>query len=72
MGERYSQKENVRRNLVQPYYTSDLSVQKSFNLREKVLKASLEVNNLLGQDYEVVLNYPMPKANFKVSLSMEL
>lgn len=71
-GERYSQKENVRRNLVQPYYTSDLSVQKSFNLRENVLKASLEVNNLLGQDYEVVLNYPMPKTNFKVSLSIEL
>ena len=71
-GERYSQKENVRRNHVQPYYTSDLSLRKSVILKDKVLKASLEINNLLGQDYEVVLNYPMPKTNFRLSLSIEL
>ena len=36
------------------------------------LKASLEVNNLLSQDYDVILNYPMPKRNYRASLTVEL
>lgn len=35
-------------------------------------KVSCEVNNLLNQDYDVILNYPMPLRNFRVSISIEL
>ena len=29
----------------------------------------VEVCNLLGQDYDVILNYPMPKTNFRISVN---
>ena len=35
-------------------------------------KATAEVNNLFGQDYDVVLNYPMPKTNFRFVVSVDL
>ena len=71
-GERYSQKENTLRSYVEPWYTSDIALQKTFTFGGRMLRAMLEVNNLFGQDYEVVLNYPMPKTNFRMSLWMEL
>ena len=71
-GERYSHKENTWRNYVLPWCTSDLSLQKTLNINKKTLKATAEINNLFGQDYEVVLNYPMPKTNFRLSVSIEL
>ena len=64
-GERYNQQENIPRNHTQPWYTSDLSLQKSFAIRTRTLKLTAEINNLFGQDYDVVLNYPMPKTNFR-------
>ena len=72
VGERYNQQENIRYNYTQPWYTSDLSLFKYFDFKSKQIKVSLEVNNLLSQDYDVILNYPMPKRNYKISLSIEL
>ena len=37
-----------------------------------LVKATLEVNNLLNQQYGVICNYPMPGRNFKVILSFEI
>jgi outer membrane cobalamin receptor len=71
-GERYNQQENIIYNHTQPWYTSDLSVMKEFRLRGETLRATLEVNNLFGQDYDVILNYPMPKRNYRATLSLEL
>ena len=72
VGARYSQQENIRYNYVQPWYTSDLSLSKDFHLRKVACRALVEINNLLSQDYDVILNYPMPKRNFKVTLSVEI
>jgi outer membrane receptor protein involved in Fe transport len=36
------------------------------------LTAAAEVNNLFNQQYDVVLNYPMPGTNFKLILKAEL
>ena len=71
-GQRYNQQENIPRNHTQPWYTSDLSLQKTFKIRTRTLKATAEVNNLFGQDYDVVLNYPMPKTNFRFVVSVDL
>lgn len=71
-GERYNQQENIPRNHTQPWYTSDLSVQKFFAIRTRTLKLTAEINNLFGQDYDVVLNYPMPKTNFRFTASIDL
>ncbi|MBO4453621.1 MAG: TonB-dependent receptor [Paludibacteraceae bacterium] len=70
VGERYSQQENTIYNYVQPWYTHDLSVYGEWTIRKWGLKANLEINNLLGQDYEVIQNYPMPKQNVRCTLAV--
>ncbi|MBE9468716.1 MAG: TonB-dependent receptor [Bacteroidetes bacterium] len=72
VGERYNQQENIRYNYTQPWYTSDISLTKSVKYKNTDIKISAEVNNLLSQDYDVILNYPMPKRNYKLSLYIEL
>ena len=79
VGERYCQQENTIYNYVQPWYTHDLSLYGEWLIkgeRLKVkgerlwLKANVEINNLLGQDYEVIQNYPMPKQNVRCTLAV--
>ena len=72
VGERYNQQENIRYNYTQPWYTSDLSLSKDFKLGRVSLRALLEINNLLSQDYDVILNYPMPKRNYRLTLTVEI
>ena len=63
-GERYSQQENILYNHLQPWYTHDLSV--VYHARK--WSARLDVNNIFSQDYDVILNYPMPKRNYMLTL----
>ncbi len=71
-GERYNQQENIKYNYMQPWYTSDLSVAYRFRWGGAQLRAMLEVNNLLSQDYDVILNYPMPKRNYALTLDVKI
>ena len=70
VGERYSQQENIIYNHVQPWYTHDLSIYGEWGIKRWWLKANLEINNLLGQDYEVIQNYPMPKQNVRCTVAV--
>jgi hypothetical protein len=70
-GERYNNQENIRRNHVQPWYTSDISLFREFEHRTAKYKISAEVNNLLNQYYAVIENYPMPGRNYKLVMSVE-
>jgi len=72
VGERYNQQENIRYNYTQPWYTSDISFAKTLKLKMISLKLSAEINNLFSQDYDVILNYPMPKRNFRFRAIVEL
>lgn len=63
-GERYSQQENILYNHLQPWYTHDMSV--AYHARR--WSARLDVNNIFSQDYDVILNYPMPKRNYMLTL----
>ena len=72
VGERYNQQENIRYNYTQPWYTSDLSASKDFSMGRVSMRALVEVNNLLSQDYDVIINYPMPKRNYRFTLSVEI
>jgi Outer membrane cobalamin receptor protein len=69
VGERYGQQENTIYNYVQPWYTHDLSIYGEWDVCGWGLKANIEINNLLGQDYEVIQNYPMPKQNIRCTLA---
>lgn len=72
VGERYHNSSNIPANYEQPWYTHDLSANYTFRLGKVALKATLEVNNLFNQQYEVIMNYPMPGRNFKVILKMDI
>ncbi len=78
VGERYHNSSNIQANYEQPWYTHDLTVEKTFKFHRSkksfapTLKVSAEINNLLNQYYDVVLNYPMPGRNYKLILKIEL
>ena len=72
VGERYNQQENIIYNHTQPWYTSDVTLARDFTIKKIKCKASLEVNNLFSQDYDVILNFPMPKRNYRINFIVEL
>ena len=63
---------NIPENYALSWYTSDLALSKEFSLGRSRLKATVEVNNLLDQQYEVVQCYPMPGTNVKCIISWTL
>jgi outer membrane cobalamin receptor len=69
-GERYSQKRNIPVNYVQPWYTSDMSITWACKASRHTSKIQLEINNLLNQYYDVVLNFPMPGRNYRITWSI--
>lgn len=71
-GERYESSANIPENYALSWYTSDLSLSKEFRLRRTALRATVEVNNLLNQQYEVVQCYPMPGTNVKLNITWTL
>ena len=71
-GERYSQQENIAYNHVEPWYTSDLHIAWRHRWGNGLFKATLEVNNLLDQQYDVILNSPMPGRTFNLTLLCEI
>ena len=80
VGERYNQQENIIYNYTQPWYTHDMSLFGEWQIKPLassphrlspiVLRVALDINNLLSQDYDVILNYPMPKRNYKCTISI--
>lgn len=73
VGKRYNGNvNNIKVNEVQPWYTHDLSIQKSFALNHYKVKTTVELNNMLNQHYEVIYNYPMPGRTLKFIISIEL
>ena len=66
VGERYHNSANILANYEQPWYTHDLSLSKLWDLPLGKLSTAVEINNLLNQQYNVILNYPMPGINGKL------
>lgn len=72
VGERYHNSANIPANYEQPWYTHDISGSYRFKFNKVRLTATVEVNNLFNQNYEVIQNYPMPGRNYKFILKFEL
>ena len=72
VGERYNQQENIRSNYTRPWYTSDISASRDFRFNRTSFRVLAEVNNVFSRDYDVILNYPMPKRNYRLTLSIEI
>jgi len=80
-GERFSSSENYAENHIAPFQTHDISAGYTFILeqrtknkeqRQQKLSVNLNVNNIFNQQYNIVLNYPMPGTNFKVAVSWKI
>lgn len=72
VGERWDNSSNIPQNYVQPWYTHDMSLSWTQPLKTCSVKATLEINNLLNQQYEVIRNYPMPGRNYRLSLRLDI
>lgn len=71
-GARYRASDNVPENRLDPWMTADLSAARTFSLGKGVMmEAGLDLNNILGQRYEVVSRYPMPGRNFLTRLTLK-
>ena len=70
-GERYCQQENIAYNHLQPWYTSDLHLAWRHSFSRFVAKWTLEANNIFDQQYDVIINYPMPGRNFNLTMLCE-
>ena len=51
--------------------TSDLHLAWRHTFGRFLCKVTLEVNNLLDQQYDVIINYPMPGRNFNLTMLCE-
>ncbi len=73
-GKRYNAKYNDVNSLMQPWYTSDINFRKDFSFKsgKYKLRTTLDVNNLFDQHYDVVLNYPMPGRNYRLTFTFTL
>lgn len=71
-GRRYHNSSNILANLEQPWYTHDASVSYKFHISKCRFTATAEVNNLFNQQYEVILNYPMPGRNYRFILQFDI
>jgi outer membrane cobalamin receptor len=71
-GERYDEQENIIYNHMEPWYTSDLSLRYQFMAHRSKCILKADVNNVLDQDYEVIVNYPMPGRNYTLTLTVEI
>lgn len=67
-GERYSQQENIERNRMEAWHTSDIALTHKIRIKESLLSISAEVNNLFNKDYDVVRNFPMPLRSYSVGM----
>jgi vitamin B12 transporter len=72
VGERYHNSANIRENYEQPWYTHDISAGYDFKIGAAAIKVIAEVNNLLNQQYDVILNYPMPGRNYKLTFKINI
>lgn len=73
VGKRYNGAfNNIKKNEVQPWYSHDISFQKEVQVKQFKTTATVEVNNLLDQHYEVIYNYPMPGRTFRFIISVEI
>lgn len=71
-GNRWNAQENNAYNHMEPWYTHDLCLRRAFAIGSCEGRATLEINNLLNQQYEVIANYPMPGINARIGLELNI
>lgn len=57
---------------LEPYYMTDLSLEKTFRFRRVNCALKAVVNNLYDTEYVTVLSRPMPRRNYEIYLTIKL
>ncbi len=63
---------NSRGTQLKPYFVWDASVHHTIRWRRVELEMGLVGKNLTGEDYQLILGYPMPGREFGVNISVKL
>jgi vitamin B12 transporter len=69
-GFRYDTADNSYAGLMPAYTLTDANISYKEKFEGLEAKIKLEANNIFGTDYEVIRSYPMPKQNFKLTLTV--
>ncbi|MDR1653275.1 MAG: TonB-dependent receptor [Prevotellaceae bacterium] len=73
-GMRYTTAENINseKEKINAWTTNDISVFNRFAIKKINCKAGIEISNIFNRQYEIVKNYPMPRRNAKITLTVSL
>lgn len=71
-GERYSMRANTQEYHLEPWYTSDISLNWKRRFKGIQYRVGGEINNLFNQYYDVIVNYPMPGRSFSLFLQINI
>lgn len=70
-GHRFFLAENTYKNTLHAWQLHDIGLEYK-NIKQKYTwRIKSSVNNILNTDYQVIINYPMPKINYRLSLFIE-
>jgi outer membrane receptor protein involved in Fe transport len=70
-GKRYSLNENIKSNLLAPYFDLNLGIQKIFEFKNDLDAAvSLKCMNILNKNYEIIRSFPMPGRFYQLTLNL--
>lgn len=72
MGERYTLSYNIPDNRMRPFADHSITLSREFNITKQQFRIQFDVRNLGNKNYEVVRFYPMPGANWRLSVSWDL
>lgn len=71
-GKRFALVSNNADDLLPSWQTLDMKLNKRFTVGRNILQLTVECNNLTNSHHEVIMRYPMPGRNWKLSLRWEL
>ncbi len=71
VGSRYKLRNNVPENLLAPYFDHSIGLNRDFEIKSYILRASIELLNLANKNYEVVANYPVQGFAWRINIGFK-
>lgn len=68
-GYRYTSTDNTQ--FLYPYWLSNIWLAKAFQFKKYHFEVSVRINNLFNENYQVMLNRPMPLRNYQIGIRLD-
>ena len=72
VGERYAMPQNIKANKIDAYAEQNISLNRTFELKNVSLRLQGEILNLANTQYDVIQYYPMPGRSWRLSVAVNL